>query len=287
LAISVVLLLAPKGVRLRRWSLVLMLPVVQYWYQLPVVKQLELHVLDVGQGLSAVVFTPNHTLLFDTGGRLGESTMMERVVVPFLRSRRRSNIDTVVISHSDEDHSAGLDTILASDAAPSIFVSENPPAGGQACRAGESWRWDNVWFAFVHPAEGDQGSRNDRSCVLLIHYADTRFLLTGDIEHSAEQLLLARGFDLPVTLMTAPHHGSATSSSTEFLNTVQPQHVVVPVGQRNRYGLPAATVLQRYAAMGSRLWLTSKQGAISFIVDRSGELEPVKSYWQGVDRLWR
>ena len=284
---SAVILLAPKGLRLRRWSLAFLLPVVFYLYQLPRVKQLEVHVLDVGQGLAVAVFTRHHTLLFDTGGRFGDSTMMERVVEPFLVSRGRAKLDTVVISHADEDHSAGLPYILESDSPPKIFSSSINGAEGESCKVGTSWEWDGVWFAFVHPAELDQGSRNDRSCVLLVHHGKNRFLLTGDIEKQAESTLVDRGFDLPITVMTAPHHGSASSSSKKFLEAVRPQHVVVPAGRGNRYGFPDVGVLARYKAIDSQIWLTSEHGAVSFVLDDDIQLEPVRSHWQEVDKIWR
>jgi len=81
---------------------------------------------------------------------------------------------------------------------------------------------------------------------LLIHYGGSRFLLTGDIEQAAEAAMLRRGFDLPVTMMTAPHHGSDSSSSAAFVKALQPQHVVVPAGRANRYDFPHLSVLARY-----------------------------------------
>ncbi len=275
--LAVAVSVAPIGLRMRRWSLVLLVPIAWYLHQLPAVKQLELHVLDVGQGLSVAVFTKNHTLLFDTGGRFGDSTMMERVVEPFLARRRRSYIDTLVVSHADEDHSAGLNYLIESQPQLTVFASDSDE--GSLCKAGQAWQWDGVWFAFVHPGEHEQGSRNDRSCVLLIHYGETRFLLTGDIERSAEAALVERGFDLPITVMTAPHHGSATSSSLEFLQVVKPGHVVIPAGRGNRHGHPHIDVLRRYNDLGSRIWMTGKDGAVSFMVGRDGMLSEAESYW--------
>ncbi len=280
----VAVMVAPLGLRLRRWSLVLLLPVACYLYGLPTVKQLEVHVLDVGQGLSVAVFTKNHTLLFDTGGRFGGSTMMERVVEPFLATRRRSTVDTVVISHADEDHSAGLDYLIASQPQLEVFASDSD--AGKFCTAGKSWQWDGVWFAFVHPTEYDKGSRNDQSCVLLIHYGESRFLLTGDIENSAEAKLVERGFNLPITVMTAPHHGSATSSSAEFLQALKPQHTVIPAGRHNRHGHPHVDVIKRYKAVGSQLWMTGTNGAVSFVVDQDGVLEKVDTYWKGRESVF-
>ncbi|MEE9334053.1 MAG: DNA internalization-related competence protein ComEC/Rec2 [Granulosicoccaceae bacterium] len=283
--LAVAVMVAPLGLRLRRWSWVLLLPIALYLHQLPAVRQLEVHVLDVGQGLSVAVFTKNHTLLFDTGGRFGDSTMMERVVDPFLATRRRGRIDTAVISHADEDHAAGLDYLIESQAQLQVFASDSDV--GSVCKAGEAWQWDGVWFAFVHPSEYEVGSRNDRSCVLLIHYGETRFLLTGDIESSAEATLIERGFELPITVMTAPHHGSATSSSAEFLQIVKPQHIVIPAGRDNRHGHPHADVVKRYEEIGSRLWMTGEDGAVSFNVGRDGVLGDVGTYWGEVDKPWR
>jgi len=125
---------APMGLRLRRWAGVLLVAPLLYWLQLPKVAQLEVHVLDVGQGLAVAVFTQQHTLLFDTGGRFGNVTMMERVVQPFLARHRRTHIDTLVISHADEDHSAGMEYVLDTQPHVQVFASDSDK--GQFCQAG-------------------------------------------------------------------------------------------------------------------------------------------------------
>jgi len=113
-----------------------------------------------------------------------------------------------------------------------------------ACQAGHTWVMDEVRFSYLYPALGDEGSENEQSCVLLVHKGRSRLLLTGDIEAASELRLAARlDVPLPVSVMTAPHHGSRSSSTAELLGTFSPEHVVFPAGLRNRWGFPHPEVV--------------------------------------------
>ncbi len=152
-------------------------------------------VLDVGQGLAVVVSTRNHHLLYDTGpyfsSRFDAGT---DIVVPYLRHRNIRALDTVIVSHADNDHAGGLSGVAAVfpeaqylGSAPEAF-----PLAGEFCRAGRRWRWDGVDFALVHPDRAGN-ERNDASCVLLVTTGTQALLLPGDIERGAEQRLLRSG----------------------------------------------------------------------------------------------
>jgi competence protein ComEC len=123
--------------------------------------------------------------------------------------------------------------------------------------AGQHWEWDGVQFDMLHPQAGDYESPhkpNALSCVLRIQSAATPVpvvaLLVGDIEKPQEDALVAAQAPLRADLLLVPHHGSKTSSSEAFLDAVQPHQAWVQSGYRNRYGHPAAAVLQRYQERG-------------------------------------
>jgi competence protein ComEC len=158
-------------------------------------------------------------------------------------------------------------------------------AHGQYCQAGQGWLWDGVEFTVLAPMAGQAESENDRSCVLKITGLKQSFLLTGDIEAGAENLLVERyGETLRSTVLIAPHHGSKTSSSYSFLQQVRPAWVLIPAGYLNRFGFPHTQVMQRYQGMNTQTLITGLHGAISVKTSDSG-LE-VETSRQTTHRYW-
>ena len=98
-------------------------------------------------------------------------------------------------------------------------------------------------------------------------YGDTSFLFTGDIEKEAEYALLSKGDELKSTILKVPHHGSLTSSTVEFLNKVRPGKAVFSVGYNNRFGFPKEAVLKRYEYLGTDIYRTDRDGAITASTD--------------------
>lgn len=292
--ISIAILLAPRTLGLRWFALPLLLPSLLHNAVVPSNAGLEVHVVDVGQGLAALVFVDDHTLLFDTGGKVSPSlSMYDAAIVPFLNAKGRRAIDTLVISHGDEDHSFGAVDVVRQNNGVEVYSSaplDLATSHNQTrCAAGHQWRVGEVDFAFIHPAAEDHGSKNNRSCVLMIYRGNTRILLTGDIEAQAEAVLIERsgGRQIPpVTLMTAPHHGSSTSSTQAFIDFFKPQNVVFSTGQRNRYGFPHLNVKLRYKMAGSTLFDTGMQGAVSFVFNSDGTLRQPSSWWNTHRRFW-
>jgi competence protein ComEC len=137
----------------------------------------------------------------------------------------------------------------------------------QKCQAGETWQWDGVQFDMLHPPEqsySDSGLKtNALSCVLKISTTHGSVLLPADIEKQSEhQLLAGAGHALASTVLIAPHHGSKTSSTNEFIREVNPRLVIFTVGYRNRFGHPNNAVVERYQALGSRLLRSDTDGGI-------------------------
>jgi competence protein ComEC len=288
LILMIALLLAPKGFPAKYLSLFLGLPL--YFSQPPAIAlgQAKLTLLDVGQGLSAVVETAHHTLVFDTGAKFSpEFDLGSAVVVPFLRTEDRPVIDTLVISHGDNDHIGGAHSLITLLTVKNILTSvpDRFPHQATLCLAGMQWQWDGVNFAFLYPTKNDLGQDNNSSCVLKITAGNEYILLTGDIEKSAEDRLLLRSEDIHSTIIVAPHHGSSTSSSPLFLKAVSPSVVLYPVGYLNRYGFPDADVVARYNALNTKSYRSDKNGAITITIGNNLSLHP-ETYRESHWRFW-
>lgn len=239
-----------------------------------------LTVLDVGQGLAAVVETRDNTLVYDTGPQFNESSNAGgRIVAPFLRAAGLRRVDGLVVSHQDLDHSGGALALL--DAVPVGWLASSLPLDHPIvararrplrCVAGQVWTWNGVRFAMLHPAPAEyddpRGRTNDRSCVVRIDAASGSALLTGDIEARSEaQLVAAQRDRLRADVLVVPHHGSRTSSTHAFVRAVAPSHAVFASGYRNRFGHPRADIVARYTSRGVAAVRTDLAGAVTFRFD--------------------
>ncbi len=266
--VAVLLFISPKGVPARHLSVFLILPLLFSPRLKPDLGEVHFTLLDVGQGLAAVIETNKHVLLFDTGAKYSEqSNMGSSVVIPFLQYKGIEYIDSLLISHGDNDHIGGAKAILQHYKVGSVLSSvPESLAAYQAiqCVAGQSWQWDQVGFKVLSPAKNAQMSENNQSCVLKISTKHQSLLLTGDIEQQAEEWLLKHAKpELHSNLLIAPHHGSRTSSSFAFLNQVSPQLVLIPAGYKNRFDFPHQAVLDRYLLLNIPWLNTAEHGAIT------------------------
>lgn len=272
-------------------GLPLLLPVFLWQPLRPAQGDFELLAADVGQGNAVLVRTASHSLLYDAGPRFSrESDAGHRVLVPLLRALGE-RLDLVMLSHRDADHVGGAAAVLALQPQARLSSSLEPEHELQArvpvqrsdrCAAGQRWQWDGVDFELLHPQAADYPltaadpqtgkatKPNALSCVLRIS-APARggqpaaaALLVGDIELAQERALLNRGAALQADVLLMPHHGSKTSSSPEFLAAVQPRLAVAQAGYRNRFGHPAAVVLERYAQQGIPVLTSADCGAATW-----------------------
>ena len=286
---GVVLLLAPRGLPGRGLGLVALLPLALVRPPIPDPGDAWFTLLDVGQGLSAVVRTRGHTLVYDAGpGFASGFETGSAVVLPYLREVGVGRIDALVLSHADKDHAGGFGGLRGAipiERTLSGAPGEIPAANAAPCRAGVTWNWDGVSFAFLHPdREGLVG--NDRSCVLQVMAGETAVLLTGDIGRAVESRLADQSGDrLRSDILVAGHHGSATSSGAGFLAAVAPRYVLYAAGFANRFGFPAAEVRGRVAAQGAVELNTGVLGAVSFRLGPGGLAGP-DWYRAHHRRLW-
>ena len=299
-------LLLPRGFPARWLGLLALLPVLLAQPERPAPGAARLTVLDVGQGLAVHVQTAGHDLLYDTGPiYTPEANAGSRVVLPYLRGSGVQRLDGLVVTHQDTDHSGGAEAVL--DEVPvgwlmSSLAFEHPlsavPVRALPCQAGQAWTWDGVRFEVLHPPAAQLATptrkTNDMSCVIMVGNARGRVLLTSDIEALSERdLLLREGGRLHADVLLAPHHGSRTSSTPEFIAAVGAATVIFPVGYRNHFGHPRADVVERYRLTGAALRGTDAEGALSIVLDApgkpgeagnlpvAGERAPRWRYWYG------
>jgi len=270
--VGVAWLLAPRGVPARAVGVVWLLPAVLMRPPAPATGEVWFTLLDVGQGLAAVVHTPSHVLVYDTGARF--STTFDAgaaVVVPYLRARGINRIDTLIISHGDNDHLGGAAAVTRTFPVAQVLTSVPQRFAGEPCAAGQAWRWDDVEFEIINPPPGAYGKDNDASCVLRVRGHYGTILLPGDIEKRAEhRLVVQEAQRLPADILVAPHHGSKTSSTQAFVEATRPRYVAFPVGYRNRYRHPHPQVVARYTALGSETYESPSTGALEFRLTAHG-----------------
>ncbi len=301
--IGVLWLLLPRGVPMRWLGYLGLLPMLLIAPQRPGPGDMKVTVLDVGQGLGVVVQTATHTLLYDAGGKYSEQADAgSRIVLPYLRGEGVSKLDGFIVSHNDTDHSGGMRTVLA-QMPVSWLASSLPDFSVQnikhiKCFSGQRWTWDGVDFQMLHPQfesyEDAALTDNNRSCVLKISSAAGSLLLTGDIERPVEAALLEQqknnqgAFDLKSDVMIAPHHGSKTSSSVEFINEVQPELTIFTAGYLNRFRHPRPEIVKRYENVHSGILRSDYHGAIilKFVSDNSDERIKVTGWRKENRRYW-
>jgi competence protein ComEC len=207
------------------------------------------------------------------------------IVIPALQALGRGLPDTLIISHADNDHSGGAESLA--ERYPDMHVLGGPDVGAIAdehCRAGQVWLRDEVRFEVLHPAEGFGPIGNESSCVLRVVTGNGSLLVTGDVERIAENRLVQTA-DLSAAVVIVPHHGSLTSSTVPFVAAVDATVAIVSAGFNNRWGFPRPEVSERWRDSGAELLVTGSDGAITGYIDRHGITVSVardrrRRFWQ-------
>jgi len=254
--------------------------------------------LDVGQGDAALIEGPRgFVALVDGGGRYDDSfDTGARIVEPVLRTLGIAKLDLVVLSHPHPDHMNGLLRVLRRFQVDALWTSgddgKNPTYRTLMAIALERHiptplpsvmafgdvtatplgPWLDGHIA-VPPGLGT----NDASLVFRVDFAGRRILFTGDVGEEGEAELLDRGAArvyLACDVLKIPHHGSRHSSGESFLDAASPRLAVALAGKYNRFGLPSQAALERYARRGIPVLRTDRDGAVSIVVDRTGNVQP-------------
>ena len=222
------------------------------------------NIMDVGQGLAILVETKKHQLLFDLGASFGSFNFFNVSILPYLK-RHQIYLDTLVVSHHDNDHAGGFSHWIDRRGknnlrhSVDVFVPDQDlkdygekmlglaNVNLKSCQNEYEWTWDNVRFKFLWSGQR-YSSSNNNSCVLMIDSKRGRLLIPADIEKKVEASLVKKyGSDLKADVLIAPHHGSKTSSSYPFIKSVSPRNVIYSSGRGNRYGHPHEKIVKLYS----------------------------------------
>jgi competence protein ComEC len=233
----------------------------------------EITLIDVGQGLSVLVRTRDHALLFDAGPASERGLDMgESAVVPALHALGVNRLDRLIISHGDNDHSGGMQAVLRAFPRAQLFAPEGwAPPGATLCQRDTAWQWDGVAFRILHPPPFFPYLHNNSGCVLRIEAGGHVALLPADIEKPVEQRLVEEQLAaIRADLLIVPHHGSLTSSTPEFVAAVHPHYALMATGADNRFRLPRADIVDRYRESGARTIDSDDAGAMRFRLNAAG-----------------
>ncbi|MCK5895390.1 MAG: DNA internalization-related competence protein ComEC/Rec2 [Cocleimonas sp.] len=252
--------------------------------------------LDVGQGLASVVETKHHVLIYDTGPKTHYNFDTGKLVVlPFLRAKGIQKIDKMVLSHVDMDHRGGTLALLSEIKTHEIISSNTHFLDNYSiknCKMGKKWQWDGVTFEFIYPDIDSlfikkKTSNNNRSCVLRISNQYHSLLLTGDIEKEAERLLLTTHADkLRSEVLLIPHHGSLTSSTSHFIDAVNPRIALNASGYHNKFKHPANKVVLRYQEKEIPIFDTVNKGELSLLFPAKKTALSMTSYREDNLKFW-
>ncbi|TDG09529.1 ComEC family competence protein [Paraburkholderia guartelaensis] len=306
-AVGVVWCLAPRDWPLRWLAPFTWLPLLVPAPTGPPPGAFRLTALDIGQGTSVLVETARHRLLFDAGPGPESTRAGERIVVPYLQAHGIGRLDALMISHDDSDHSGGAQAVLDGVDVGALVAGILPAhplwasareRGAQTvqCAAGQRWQWDSVDFEVLWPDPGPlAGKPNAHCCVLRVTTAASvapeaqdgpvSALIAADIEAGVERTLVARDPGrLGAQVLVVPHHGSRSSSTEPFLDSVWPLVAIFQVGYLNRFHHPHPGVYARYAARHIVLTRSDADGAAR-VEARPGELA-VERFRDTQRRYW-
>lgn len=285
---------------------------VLFWPRtMPPVEQLHLAVLDVGQAQSVVLYTPHGGWsVLDAGGWASSRyNVGESVISAYLWRYGVQHLKRVVISHPQRDHMAGAERLLRNFQVDSLWLgvfpeeeqkdrsyrrliarAEKEGVSIRRIRQGMEIEEGDARVSVLPPLPMEQAkNNNDRSLVVVVSFAEQRFLIPGDAMARTEKWLLAQQVIQPLTVLLAPHHGSKSSSTPAFVQATHPQHIVFSVGYRNAHRHPNAQVVERWRAVGTHIWRTDQQGAILFQSDGQKVQIKVAAKPDGslVEKIWK
>ena len=262
------------------------------------VSGLRVDFIDVGQGDGILLETREQVILVD-GGSTQIKKLGEQRLEPLLKSRGIRNIDMVFVSHGDQDHISGITWLLEEDTGIEIGRLFLPfPGKGEEVYerlestaekrgvktdyicAGDFVQSGKLSLSCLYPYRDTLSSdRNDHSEVLLAEYGDFSMLLMGDLGAEGEAEIAEQwNKNRQVQILKAGHHGSSTSSSEQFLDTVHPRIAVLSYGKDNSYGHPHPEVIERFDERGIARWATEEQGMITIRTD--GEEMEIQGFIQ-------
>ena len=241
--------------------------------------------IDVGQGDSALITTPDGKFILIDAGTAASSDMLIR----HLNASGVEEIEYFVISHPHNDHIGGarevlekydVNHIIMSDAVSntaqfeklynSILLEKEDGCKVYSAKPGDRYTVNDCIMDIIGPVEKDEENLNNSSVALTFTYGSFDAIFPGDSEKKAEELIISTGADIDCELYKVSHHGSDTSSSEAFINSVSPEVSVISCGRDNSHGHPNTEIVQRLYNSGSAVYVTSELGTVSVVTDGDG-----------------
>ena len=266
----------------------------------------QIEFFDIGQGLAVLVRSNESTLLYDTGPSYHPYYVAAKAeILPYLQARNITKLDYLFISHSDNDHSGGANTILHNIDVKHLYSGDSTVMNQalsqrhnlqkdnhltyEQCLKGQYFKLGHLSVEVLSPIKEGKDDNNN-SCVLKVSDGVSSLLLTGDINKDVERSLLYNAKIegklklLTSDILVAPHHGSKTSSSIDFIKQVNPHWVIFSAGYKNRWKFPILEVVQRYQKLGVIQITTGELGFIRFNVQN--QHIKVKTYREDLAAYW-
>lgn len=259
-------------------------------------QKLRIFFIDVGQGDSTLIITPDIKTVLVDGGGSDSFDVGEKVLLPYLLDRRILKVDYVLISHFDTDHCGGILTIMEKVKVKNIIISEQAEHSEnyerfkklmihKKIRLIEVKKVDKIKigryseFKILFPTSRllSENPLNNNSIVAQFNYNNFKMLFTGDIEKLAEQQILkTEKAEIRADILKVAHHGSKTSSIPEFIKAVRPKIALIGVGKNNTFGHPNQQTIKNLENIKCRIYRTDLQGEIIIKIDQKGSMN-VKS----------
>lgn len=243
--------------------------------------KMTVHYIDVGQGDSILIQVNNKNLLIDSGPSSNRKDLLN-----YLENLNIKKLDYIIATHPHEDHIGNMDTIIkryniGSFYSPKVITSSNTFESMISALVDRNLKINvlkkgvkgidlgkNVEIQVFSPLENiSSDNLNDYSPIIKITFVNNSFLFTGDAEVSTESIVLSENNNLNCDILKVGHHGSSTSTSSNFLTSVNPSVAIIPVGKNNSYGHPTPEVLSLLDSYNIRTFRTDINGTIIAISD--------------------
>lgn len=240
---------------------------------------LSVHFLDVGQGDCQLIKSGSMSVLIDCGEREYYSR-----VIRYLRGQNIETLDYVVVTHPHSDHMGGMSYILEEFNVETVIMPKLPdemtPATSSYLNLLNTVQNNNISLVYAEPNTeyqlnnatmtvltplSDYESLNNYSAAVKLSHGENTFLFTGDMETEAESDLIGSGADISAKVLKVGHHGSTSSTSSDFLESVNPRYAIIEVGSPNDFGHPHSQVIKRLENKNIEIYRTDKNGNIVFV----------------------
>ena len=279
-----------------KFSIILVLFIICFINIIP--HDLEIYFIDVGQGDCTLIITPNNKKILIDGGGSENYDVGENILIPYLLDRKISSLDYVIISHFDQDHIGGILSVLKEIKVQKIIIGKQGAKNEQYEELYKIVKEKNILLSIVE--KGDiinieknvqfkilfpekelikENVLNNNSIVAKLEYKNFKILFTGDIEEIAEKKLIKyySKEELNADILKISHHGSKTSTTTEFLDVVNPRIALIGVGQNNKFGHPDDSIINNLANRNIKIFRTDKMGEI-IIKSDGNKIKKVMGY---------